>query len=210
MNESTANSRIAATAHIISDIFSPLMIPTYTTAIVLWYTILRFLPIGIKLWALAGTLFITAIVPALVIFILLRMGKVSDMSISNKSQRTLPYCASIACYIGAGCFMSSMQAPSWLVAFFYGAAIVSLLSLVITHWWKISAHTGGVGGMAAACYWLALHNLLAWPLLWISLSFAIVGAVAWARIYLSHHTPLQVLAGASMAFIVEFITLSIL
>ena len=210
MNENNINRKLALTAPIASDVFSPLLVPTYATAITLWYTLLRFLPIGVKLWALGGVLFITAIAPALVIFTLIRMGKVSDASISDKSQRTIPYCTSILCYLGAGYFMHSMQAPSWLVAFFYGAAIVSVLSLIITHWWKISAHSGAVGGLAGACYWLAFHNLLAFPMIWVSATFAIVGLVAWARLFLNHHTPLQVFAGATLSFIIEFLALTLL
>lgn len=210
MTETVTNKQANTAAHIISDLFSPLLAPTYALALALWFTLLRYLPLGVKMMALGGVFFITAVIPALVIFILYRMGRVSDMSISNKSQRTLPYSVSIVCYIGAGLFMSSMQAPAWLDAFFYGAAAVSVLSLVITHWWKISAHTGGVGGLAAISYWLAFHNIIALPLIWVSLSFALVGAMAWARLYLNHHTPLQVFAGATMAFIIEYIALTFL
>lgn len=210
MTNNNTNTSARRISHILSDIFSPLLVPTYATAIALWFTMLRYLPLGVKLWALGGIFIITAIAPALVIFALYRSGRVSDMSISDKSQRTIPYCTSILCYLGAGYFMHSMQAPSWLVAFFYGAAAVSALSLIITRWWKISAHSGGVGGMAAACYWLAFHGLLAAPMLWVSVTIALVGAVAWARLYLNHHTPLQVFAGAAMSFIIEFFALSLL
>lgn len=210
MTNNNTNISAQRISHILSDIFSPLLVPSYATAIALWFTMLRYLPLGVKLWALGGVFIITAIAPALVIIALYRTGKVSDMSISDKSQRTIPYCTSMLCYLGAGYFMHSMQAPSWLVAFFYGAAAVSVLSLIITRLWKISAHAGGVGGMAAACYWLALHGLLAAPMLWVSITIAIVGAVSWARLYLNHHTPLQVLAGASMSFIIVFLALSLL
>lgn len=210
MTETIRNKPASTIAHIISDMFSPLLVPSYALALALWFTLLRYLPLGVKLLALGGVFFITAIIPALVIFILYRLGRVSDMSISDKSQRTLPYSVSIVCYVGAGLFMTSMQAPAWLDAFFYGAAAVSLLSLVITRRWKISAHTGGVGGFAAICYWLALHNVVALPMIWVSLAFALAGAMAWARLYLNHHTPLQVLAGATMSFIIEYIALTFL
>lgn len=210
MTENTSTKRVLGVAHIISDLFSPLLAPTYATAIALWFTMLRYLPLNVKLWALGGIFFITTVAPALVIFTLIRMGKVSNASISDKSQRTIPYCAAILCYIGAGYFMFSMQAPSWLTAFFYGAAITSTLSLIITKWWKISAHTAGIAGVAAACYWLAFHNLIAAPMLWLTVTFALTGAMAWSRLYLRHHTAAQVLAGATLSFIIEFLALSFL
>lgn len=210
MTEPATNKTATVAAHIISDLFSPLLAPSYALILALWFTLLRYLPLGVKLMALGGVFFITAVIPALVIFVLYRMGRVSDMSISDKSQRTMPYSVSIACYIGAGLFLSSMQAPAWLDAFFYGAAVVSLLSLIITHWWKISAHTGGMGDLAAVCYWLAFHNVIALPMIWVSIAFALVGAMGWARLYLRHHTPLQVFAGATMAFLIEYIALTFL
>lgn len=210
MTDNPTNKHVLATAHIISDLFSPLLAPTYATAIALWFTMLRYLPLNVKLWALGGILFITAITPALVIFILIRMGKVSNASISDKSQRTIPYCAAIVCYLGAGYFMHSMQAPGWLTAFFYGAAATSTLSLIITKWWKISAHTAGIAGVAAACYWLAFHNLIAAPMLWLTVTIALTGAMAWSRLYLRHHTPAQVMAGALLSFIIEFLALTFL
>ena len=118
MTNNNTNISAQRISHILSDIFSPLLVPSYATAIALWFTMLRYLPLGVKLWALGGVFIITAIAPALVIIALYRTGKVSDMSISDKSQRTIPYCTSMLCYLGAGYFMHSMQAPSWLVAFF--------------------------------------------------------------------------------------------
>lgn len=197
-------------AHIVSDVFSPLMMPVYATALTLWYTMLRYLPLSVKLWALGGVFVITTLAPLIVIFTLMRLGKVSDMSISDRGQRPVPYIVSILCYVSCGWFLHSMQAPVWLSGFFYGAAIVSILSLAITNWWKISAHAGAVGGVAGAIYYLSYYSLLAFPMQWLTLSFAIVGAVAWARLYLNHHTPMQVLAGAAMAFVVEILTISML
>lgn len=41
MNENNINRKLALTAHIASDVFSPLLVPTYATAITLWYTLLH-------------------------------------------------------------------------------------------------------------------------------------------------------------------------
>ncbi len=210
MTQPVTDKKALAAAHVVSDLFSPLLAPSYAMILALWFTLLRYLPLGVKLMALGGVAFITAVVPALTIFILYRMGRVSDMSISDRSQRTVPYCVSIVCYIGAGIFLSSMQAPPWLDAFFYGAAAVSVISLLITRWWKISAHAGGMGGLAAVCYWLGLHSLVAMPMVWLTIAVALAGVMAWARLYLRHHTPLQVLAGAVLSFVTEYLALTFL
>lgn len=193
------------TAHIISDLFSPLLAPTYGMAVAMWLTRLHYLPLGVRLWATLGVTFITAIIPVTAIALLIRAGKVSDTSISDPRQRTVPYLVSILCYIGAAVYINALKAPSWLVVFFVGAAVVSTLSMLINRKWKISAHTGGTGGLAAIIFWLALNGYIEYsPLAWVSAGFALVGIMAWSRLYLEHHTLMQVFAGATLAFAVEY------
>lgn len=210
MTTQTSTRNGAATAaHIVSDVFSPILMPTFAMASALWLTMMRYLPVGVRLWALFGVFAITAVVPFVFILILIKRGKVSDTSISDRSQRTAPYCASIICYLGAAFYLMALKAPMWLPGFFFGAATVSLLSLIITHWWKISAHVGAAGGVAAVIYWLAYRGMIIEPMLWVSVTILLVGVIAWARLYLDRHTPAQVLAGALMAFGVEYAVMCI-
>ncbi len=47
-------------------------------------------------------------------------------------------------------------------------------------------------------------------MLWLTVTIALTGAMAWSRLYLRHHTPAQVLAGALLSFIIEFLALTFL
>ncbi len=205
MTETTHNTPATIAAHILSDLFSPLLAPTYAMIAAMWLTRLHYLPLGTRIWATAGITVICALIPLVVIGILMRRGKVSDMSISNRGQRTIPYCTAIACYILAGTYLYILNAPFWLIIFFAAAALASLLSLIITRWWKISAHTGGVGGLAAFIFWLGLNGYIEHaPLVWISVSLLLVGFMAWSRLYLNHHTPAQVAAGAALSAVTVY------
>lgn len=206
----TGKSPLTLTAHIISDLFAPLLVPTYAMLAAMFMTRLCILPLSSRLWATAGVFVITAVIPFALIWTLIRLGKVSDTSISDRSQRTVPYIASILCYAGAAVYLGCLKAPVWLWAFFIGAALVSVLSVIITRWWKISAHVGATGGLCAGFFFLAWRHLLIYsPLVWVSLSMVLVCAMAWARLYLDRHTPLQTLAGAALGFCVELATLSV-
>lgn len=202
--ETTENRYVTKAAHIISDVFSPIMMPTYAMAVALWLTIMVYLPLPARLKALFGVFAITAVIPFLFIVIMIRLGKINDASISDRSQRPAPYSVAIVCYVGAALMLISMRAPLWLTTFYFGAAVVSLLSLIITRWWKISAHAGAVGGVAGGMYWLACHGLLMNPVLWLCIVIALTGLLCWSRLYLGRHTVLQVIAGAVMAFLVEY------
>lgn len=209
--ESDKNRAAAVTAHILSDAFSPLLTPTLAMAATLWLTNLRYLPSGVLWWALIGVFLITGMLPALLIFWLIRKGKVSDTSISNPKQRFVPYSFAILCYIGAAVFVTTLHAPTWMPVFFLAASVVTALSMLITRWWKISAHSASAGGVAALVYWLVFNGYLnISPMFWLSAAFIIVGLVGWARLYLNHHTPTQVLAGAVMAFIIEYAAVSLI
>lgn len=133
------------------------------------------------------------------------------MSISDARQRKRPYIVALICYIAASVFLGSLHAPFWLVVFYGAGALVLLLNLFITAKTKISAHTSAVGGSAALIFWLALRGFLIFePLVWVSVAFLLVGAMAWARLYLYRHTLGQVAAGAALSFTVELAALSFL
>lgn len=204
MNEKIKQTTAARIAHIISDFFCPLLVPTYGCFIALWLTRMAYLPLGIRLWTLVGIAAITAIAPATVIFVLIKLGKVSNTCISNRHQRTIPYLASIVCYIGACVFLTALKAPAWLVVFFVGAGVISFVSMIVNRWWKISAHTAGVASLAGALFWLARTGLIVHgALIWVSVAFILVGIMAWARLYLQHHTLMQTFAGSVLGFGVE-------
>ena len=87
--------------------------------------------------------------------------------------------------------MNALQAPHWLTGFFVGAGITALLSLVITHWWKIGAHTAGAAGAHGGAlldrpfhpYGRRRYDLAC---------IAIAVRASWpGRAYLDHHTRLH-------------------
>ena len=212
MEETKTNStELVKTAHVISDVFCPLLTPTYAMIVAMCLTRMSYLPGGIRFWTTLGIFGITCMLPLVFILILLRTGKVSDMSISNPRQRKAPYCASIICYFAAAAYLAALHAPLWLSTFFVGAGLISIISMIITQWWKISAHTAGVAGFAAIVFWLSRTGLLIYsPLVWTSIAYLLVGLVAWSRLYLNHHTILQTAAGAALAFTVEYVLLCIM
>lgn len=205
MTETQQNKPAAIVAHILSDVASPLLMPTYGMIAAMTLTHLRYLPVSARVWATLGVSAITSLLPLIIIMILIKRGKVSDMSISNPRERVLPYTLNITCMIGAVFFLAGMNAPLWLSVFVAGAAVVSLVFMFITFKWKISAHTGGIAGLSAFVFWLGHNSLIDGnPLLWVSIAFFLTGALAWARLYLRHHTVMQVFAGAMVAFGIEY------
>lgn len=212
MTDSTKQHKgtAARIAQLISDFFSPIVVPTYGTALALWITPLSVLPERVRFGAMAMIALITAVVPTAAIFTMIRMGRVSDMSISDRRERFIPFMVSVVCYIAAALYLGAVHAPAWLSLFFVGAAISSVVAILITLMWKISAHTTANGGLAGIISWLAFNHLaIGNAAAWVSGSILLVGLVGTSRLILKRHTLGQVCAGAVLGFAVEFILLSI-
>ena len=210
MAERKNKSILQIIAQIFSDLFSPIMMPTYMIAFAVWTTPLVVIPEKVRLIVVAIVFVICSVIPTAVIVSLIRLGKVGDVSLSERKERTLPYIVSVLCYVGAAIYLSCIRAPFWLADFYIGAAVTSFLALLITFRWKISAHAAAVGGFASAVTWLAIsHALLSSPLLWLSAVYLICGIVGSSRLILGRHDAPQVFAGYLLGAASVYITLAL-
>jgi len=202
--------RPARWAQIASDVLSPLLLPTYAMTMAMWLTPLRVLPESTRLVATAAVAISTALLPALAIVLLMRLGVVSDRAISDRRQRRIPYTVAAVCYLGTAWMMLRFGAPGWLLMFFAGAALATTIDLAVSVAWKISAHTTGIGGLAGMTAWVALHSP-AHPsaMIWLSVMMLLTGLVASARIELRRHTLGQVLAGAAVGLTAVFASMQL-
>lgn len=192
-------------ASILSSVFSPLLIPTIAMVIALWLTPMYRLSLSVRGWSTLGVFFITAVIPGLSILTLMKMGRASDTALSDRRERPLPFMITLACYIIAAIYLAALHAPRWLVAFVVAGAVIVLAELLISYRWKISAHTGGCGGLVGLLFWLAVRGALIYDALTlVSIAVLVLGLVAWARLVLRRHTLGQVAAGAALGFLVEF------
>lgn len=203
---------LVTTAHIISDVLSPLLVPTWGMVAAMTLTGLKYLPASTRILPTVAVFFITCVLPLIFIICLMKAGRVADSSISHPSERTLPFIASILCYLGAAIYLRSLHAPLWLTLFFVGAGLVAAISLLITSRWKISAHTGAIGGLCGAFCWLAANHMFEGcnALLMPVISILLTGLVGSSRLILGHHTPAQVGGGALLGFLTEFLLLTFL
>lgn len=198
------NKTLLTASHIISDVLSPMLVPTIGMILSMTLTGLVVLPASTRAGSTAGIFFITCLLPVLYIFVLTKLGKVSDRPVSNPRERTLPFMGAILCYIAAAIYVYSLHAPLWLMLFFTGAAIITTAAALVTPFWKISAHTSALGGLTGALCWLAWKGMFVMnPVVIVSVALILLGCMASARMILGHHTPGQVAAGALLGIAVE-------
>lgn len=138
-------------------------------------------------WGLAAAV-ICGACPLGVVVLGARRGWWTDVHVSVREQRLVPFAAALAANLGGIGVLLAAHAPRELVALVL--AILGGLAAggVITIWWKISGHTAVAG--AAATVLAAAYGP---PFL---LTFLALPVIGWSRLALRDHTAAQVTAGA--------------
>lgn len=191
-------------ANIVSTLFHPLLMITYGMILTLLYTYLAIYPTKMKLIMVGGAFVCTAIIPGLFILLLKFSGSISDLELSDRRERVLPFLVMIFSIMVFVFFVNRMQVPFWLMGLLIGSALALLLAMFINFYWKISVHGIGIGGLLGATMGIARIHMINAYWLFIGL-ILIAGLVASARIILNKHTPMQMYGGVCLGFICTFV-----
>lgn len=153
-------------------------------------------------WIMLTTVFVlTFIIPALGTYFMVRAGLVQNMEMPQRAQRRFPLLFAGFCYAATTYFFGREELFGDL---FYFIMLVITLSIVVTYvvslFWKISAHSVGMGG--ALGLFVFLYKLLPDPMLFnlLVIFILLTGCILSARLALQAHTPAQVYAGLATGF----------
>jgi membrane-associated phospholipid phosphatase len=167
---------------------SPFLTPLYTVGIVVGTLVddrQQFL-----VWASLISVFVIGAGLTYVVVQVLR-GKISDLHVSQQSQRHMPFIVAICSNIVGAAVLWSIEAPWILIALASSFAIQGIFFGVLTRYRKISMHVA----VMTSCI-TALVLLLGW------VAVPLIGVLplqGWARVYRGRHTLGQVVAGALLA-----------
>ncbi len=192
--------RIAA--QILSILLYPMLIPTYAIGILCWAIHAYSMPLpATYVWvSIVGTFVITCVIPFSAILLLIRQKAISDIYLYDPQERRTPYLYSLFAS-GSWCYFlyTTLSVPPIIFSMAIASTIVLLCVMIITHWWKISAHLAFMGCFVAAVIGYSWHTSLN-PLWLITLLLGLTILLMLARLYLKQHTPLQVVCGFALGF----------
>lgn len=194
---------ILTAAKVLSYIFSPLLMPAYGMAIIMWFSVMTFLvPTNIKVILTAITLCVTCMLPVVGIFLLWKKKVIHDPALNDARDRTIPFIVSAACYVGMGIYLNCLHAADWICSFMYGGAAAILIDMLVNMRWKISGHATAQGGLLALIFFLLYHGLaIEGDQLWFGVAVVVAGLVCTSRLILGRHTLGQLAAGFVCGFI---------
>jgi len=127
----------------------------------------------------------------IVIIYLVRQKKLDGIFINPHRQRRKVYVLASSVAVAACFFLYWLGAPRLLVVTFTAGLVAIVTFMVINFAWKISLHTAFVA--ASVTVLTIVYGYLG------ALTVVLVPPVAWARIKLDYHTPLQVTTGALLS-----------
>ncbi len=191
-------------SHVISTVFQPLLMPTYGVMLLFMYTYFG-VAFSNRFWHIVTPVMLFSfIIPGILIYLLLKIGLISDLSLKVRKERFYPYFITLLSYSAMVVFYYKAQMPVWFLMMMAGSIAIMIIAILITLFWKISAHMFGVGGLVggvmSVCYYVE-HSNPYW--LFIGL-FILAGAIGTSRLILKRHTLLQVIAGFLLGFSVAF------
>ena len=147
--------------------------------------------------------FVTFVIPAISIGTLRLSNFISDLALSSRRERILPFLF-VTCFYGISTYMfyAKLSINNMFFLVFATTTVLLLILTIITAFWKISIHGAGIGGVLG--FILAIGSAITIPHFSAALSVIVIliGLVIYARLKLQAHTPNQVYGGVLLGFVI--------
>lgn len=192
------------TAKIISYVFHPLLIPTYTFILLLSMNAYFASSINFqgKLYILFFLFISTAFFPAISTFILYKRKLISSYHLEKREDRNIPYILTIIFYYATYYMLHSLS-NNGLSAIFFLIMLATTLLIIIVFFinlkFKISIHCMSIGALSGILIGIS-YRFQTDILISILLSFLISGFVGYSRLTLNAHRPSEVYFGYLLGF----------
>lgn len=197
-------------AHIISFVFHPLLMPSYLFLFIIVFasTMMQPLQKDSLLQVLSIIFIVTFIIPAISIGTLRLSNFITDLKLKDRKQRVTPFLF-VTCFYGITAYMfyAKLNINNIIFLIFATTTVLLLTLTIITYFWKISIHGAGIGGAIGYILALSLAFYIPYFAIYFAVLIIIAGLIAYARLSINAHTPLQVYAGLILGIILCYFSL---
>lgn len=159
-------------------------------------------PLKLK-WIISLMVFsFSFLLPAINIYILFRLNRISSITLKNKNERTFPYILTACFYFGLFYLFLDLNIWPSIKILIFGAGFAILLTALINLKYKISAHMVGIGGLAGSLCVIS-YNLKYNAIILIAAALILSGIIASSRLYLNEHQSKQLYFGFFLGWLVQ-------
>lgn len=144
---------------------------------------------------------LTFLLPVGLIPLLKYSGLASSIHLPQRKERLIPLYLTLIFYLAAYFLIKKLPVSQVYQRFIFSASLSILLVLILSYFWKISAHLAAWGGLVGLIISLSLRFNTDLMLYLVS-AILCSGFVGYARLRLGAHNPMQVYFG----FLVGFLT----
>ncbi|MBA2610716.1 MAG: hypothetical protein H0U95_02005 [Bacteroidetes bacterium] len=193
-------------ALIISVILHPLLMATYMCLLLFFgvhNTVYDYLtPFDTK-WRISIIVFMFSFVfPVLNIYILVKLKRIPNLTLSNQKDRTFPLFITALFYFGLFYLLMDINIWNSVKLFIIGGAVSILITTLINLKYKISAHMVGLGGVLGIL--ISISYLIKFDMTpYYITTIILAGLVGFARLLLDEHKPAQLYLGFFLGLIVQ-------
>jgi len=186
----------------ISVVFHPLLIATYLTTILLFKApelLPQINPQVIPQFLLMVFLITTAM-PAFSVLLMRTFKYISDLELSNRSERLMPFGLILFYYIAASyLFIQKLELFGLFAQLILSVTILIFILLLITTRFKISIHAAAIWCFVGYLTTISIFYLAQFG--WFYYAFVLAaGLTSTSRLYLGQHSHREVLAGSLLGF----------
>jgi membrane-associated phospholipid phosphatase len=135
-------------------------------------------------------------------------GLVKSTEFTERRERLIPLYITLVMYVSAYYVMRKIPMSQIYKQFLFAASLSILLILIISYFWKISAHMVGWGGLTGLIISLSLKYNLDLLILLIT-GIICSGFIGYARLRLDAHSPSQVYCGYLLGYFLVLATFRI-
>lgn len=189
-----------------SVVFQPIIMPVVTLFVLFYFNEQVSIQHDseLKLKTIGLCALFTILFPLVVFFIFYKLGLVTDVNLTKRKERVVPFFISILLFIIFYYWVRiNLDIANPIKSVVFGSLIATIISNIITIWWKISIHSLGVAALFGAV--LGLHYLNgSTNLFFLIFALLIAFIVPISRVILKRHTVMQVICGGVLGFACTF------
>lgn len=189
-------------AQIISILFHPLFL-TFYGLLILFHSglYISYLPQSMKKWIYIIVAVNTAIVPLSLTPIYLYRKIILSIQMENSHERIIPLIINAFLFYLTYYLLSRYNTPDVIRIYILAGAVCLFISILISWRWKVSLHMLGIGALTGAVLSVSLRYNIDLNLYFIILVM-ISGTLAFSRLKLNAHNPVQIYSGYLLGFFI--------